>query len=122
MKQKKKNQNEKKEAERKIIKNRIIRDIKTLFEQEWEEDYYEHKRLNSFWSNHYIEYERNVVKSRNLSFNKYLNKVKPYVSNITIDLQNYNAWKTQLIITINFSSPKDAEEEHVIQSMINYTL
>ena len=39
------------------------------------------------------------------------------MSNITIDLQNYNAWKTQLTTTINFSSPKDAEEEHVIQSM-----
>ena len=39
------------------------------------------------------------------------------MSNTTIDLQNYNAWKTQLTITIKFSSPKDAEEEHVIQSM-----
>ena len=36
--------------------------------------------------------------------------------NIIINLQNSNAWKTRLTIAINFSSSKNAEEEHVMHS------
>ena len=36
--------------------------------------------------------------------------------NIILNLQNSNAWKTQLTITINFSSSKNAEEERVMHS------
>ena len=42
--------------------------------------------------------------------------MKPYLRNITIDLQSSNTWKIQLTITINFISSKDAEEEHVMHS------
>ena len=68
------------------MKNRMIRDIRTLFEQE--EDYYKPKRLNNFWNNNYIEYENNGDKNRNLSLDYYLNKIKLYLRNIIIDLQN----------------------------------
>ena len=44
-----------------IVKDRIIRDIRTLFEQE--EDY-EPKRVSNFWNNIYIEYESNGDKNR----------------------------------------------------------
>ena len=64
----------------------MIRDIRTLFEQE--EDYYKPKRVNSFWNNNYIEYESNGDKNRNLSLDEYLNKIKPYLRNVIIDLQN----------------------------------
>ena len=47
-----------------IIKDRIIRAAKTLFEQQ-EEDYYEPKRVSNFWNNNYIEYESNGDKNRN---------------------------------------------------------
>ena len=57
MKQKKKKKKERNQKIRKnnerIISNDIIRDIRTLFEQE--EDYYEPKRVRSFWNNNYIE-------------------------------------------------------------------
>ena len=33
-----------------------------------------------------------------------------------IDLQNFDTWKIQLTIAINFISSKDAEEEHVMHS------
>ena len=36
--------------------------------------------------------------------------------NIIIDLQNSDTWKIQLTIAINFTSSKDAEEEHLMYS------
>ena len=41
----------KKSKIKKIIKGKIIRDIRTLFEQEEEEDYYELKRVSNIWNN-----------------------------------------------------------------------
>ena len=104
----KKKKGKKKKHNERIIKDRIIRDIWTLFEQE---DYYEHKRESNFWNNNYTEYELNGDKNRNLSFDEYL-KIKPYLMNIIINLENYDAWKIQLTIAINFISSKDAGEEH----------
>ena len=43
--------------ENKAIKDRIIRDIRNLFEHE-EQDYYTPVRVGNFSSNNYIEYER----------------------------------------------------------------
>ena len=47
------------------MKDRTIRDIRTLLEQE--EEYYKPKRLNNFWNNNYIQYESNSETNRNLS-------------------------------------------------------
>ena len=93
-----------------LIKDKIIRDIRTLCEQQ-EEHYYKPKRVSNFWNNNYIEYESNE-KNRNL----YINKIEPYLRNIIIDLQNSDIWKTQLTIAINFISSKDVEEGRVIHS------
>ena len=43
----------------------IIRDIRTLFEQEY--DYYKPISVGSFWNNNCIEYECNVYRNKNLS-------------------------------------------------------
>ena len=40
------------------MKDRTIRDIKNLFEQE-KEDYYKPVRVVNFWSKNYTEYESN---------------------------------------------------------------
>ena len=45
--------------ETKTIKNRILRDIKNLFEHEEEENHYKPVRIYNFWSNNYIEYKNN---------------------------------------------------------------
>ena len=45
------------EKETKGIKDRILRDIKNLFEE-----YYKPVRVNNFWSNNYIEYKSNSDK------------------------------------------------------------
>ena len=83
-----------------IIKDKIIRNVKTIYEQE--KDYYKSGRVSNIWNNDYIEYERNVDKNRNLSLDEYRNEIKPYLRNITIDLQNSDAWQIQLTIAINF--------------------
>ena len=46
------------EKENIAIKDRIIRDTKTLFEQE-EEDYYKPVRFGNFYNNNYMKYESN---------------------------------------------------------------
>ena len=53
-----KNQNE-------TIKDSIIRDIRTLFEQE--DDYYKPVSVGNFWNNNYIEYESNSDRNKKLS-------------------------------------------------------
>ena len=60
-------QKKKKKHNERIIKDRIVRDIRTRFEQEKEEGYYESKIVSNFWNNNYIEYESNGDKNRNLS-------------------------------------------------------
>ena len=47
---------------------------------------------------------------------EYLNKIKPYLKDIIIDLQGSDGWKIQLTITITFISSKDTEEERVMYS------
>ena len=42
--------------------DRVIRDIRKLFEQQ-EEDYYKPKRVDNVWNNNYIEYESNDEKT-----------------------------------------------------------
>ena len=69
--------------------------------KEEKENYYEPKIVSNFWNNNYIEYESNDDENRNLSLAAYLNKIKPYLRNIIMNLQNSDAWKIQLTTTIN---------------------
>ena len=85
LKQKKKKRIEKKDNER-MITDWIIRDIRTLFGlQKEEEDYYESKRISRFWDNNYMENESNGDQNRNLSLDEYYNKVESYLRNIVIN-------------------------------------
>ena len=59
----------------KAIKD-IIRDIKTLFEQQ-EEDYYKLVRVGNFWNYNYIEYESSGDRNKILSVKEYLTKLNP---------------------------------------------
>ena len=53
------------------VKDRIIRDIRTLFEEK-EENYYTLKRVGNFWNNNYIEFESNGDRNKNLLLQEYL--------------------------------------------------
>ena len=68
------------------IKDIIIRDIRKLFEQE-EKYYYKPIKVGNFLSNNYMEYESSGNKNKNLSVKEYLDKIKPYLRDIIINLQ-----------------------------------
>ena len=108
-------------AEKERIKDRMIRDIMTLFK---EYDYYQPTRAvnlwnNNFWNSSYIEYENSGNRNKILSLKEYLHKIKPYLRDIIINPQKSDAWKIQLAISINFISSKDDNEEHVMHSKSN---
>ena len=67
-------------------------------------------------NNNHIKYKSNGDKNSNLSLDKYLNKIKPYLTDIIINLQSSDTWEIQLTIAINFTSSKDTEEECVMHS------
>ena len=102
----------KKESE--AIKDRIFRDIRTFFKQE--DDYYKPIRVGNFWNNNYIEHESSGDRSKNLSVNEYLDKIKPYLRDIIINPQKSDTWKIQLTVAINFIYSKDVDEERVMHS------
>ena len=89
MKQKKKKKEERNQKKRKkngrSIKDKIIKDIRALLE---EEDHYQPERVSRFWNNNYIVYESNGDKNSNLLLEEYFNKIKLYLKNIIIDLQS----------------------------------
>ena len=77
---------QKKELNERLIKDRIITDIRTLVEQEKEEDYYKPKRVDNLWNNNYIDYGSKGDKNRVLLLKEYLNRIKPYLRDIIINL------------------------------------
>ena len=73
--------------ENEAIKDKIIRDIKNLFKEE-EEDFYKEVRVGNFYSNKYTKYESNGDRSKTLSTEKYLNKTRPHLRDITKSFKN----------------------------------
>ena len=63
------------EEETKAIKDKILGDIKNIFQHE-EENYYKPIGVNNFWSNNCIEYESKGDRSKTLSVEEYLNKIR----------------------------------------------
>ena len=98
------------------FKDKILRDINDLFENEIEEvNYYKPVRLNNFWSNNYIRYESISDRNKTLSVEEYLNKIRPYLKDIN-NLKKSDICKVQLTIANNFISSIDDEKEHVMHS------
>ena len=101
-----------------IIKHRIVKDVRNLFEHE-EEDYYKPVRVNKFWSNSYIKYKRKVYRKA-LSVKQQLHKIRPYLKDIINNLKKSRAWKIQLTILIKFVSSKvNNDEERIMHSKSN---
>ena len=66
------------EKETKAIKDRILRDIKNVFEHVKDEvNYYKPVRETNFWSKNYILYESNGDRNKTISVEEYLNKIIP---------------------------------------------
>ena len=96
------------------VKDRIIRDIKNLLEQQ-EEKYYKPVRVDNFHSSNYIEYKSNGHKNKTLLTKKIVDEIKPNLKDIN-NLKKPDSWKTQLTIVINFISSKETDEEGVMHS------
>ena len=100
--------------ENEAIKDHIIRDLRSLFEQE--DNYYKPIKVDNFWKDNFIEYESNCDKNKNLSVKEYFNEIKPYVKYIIAKFRKSGTWKFQLAIAINFISSKATNEEHGVMT------
>ena len=65
------------------------------------------------WNSNYIEYEDNDDRNKNLSVKEYLDKIKPYLTDVITNPQKSGTWKVQLTIEIKFLSSTDVDEERI---------
>ena len=97
-----------------------IRQIENLFDK-IDEDYYKPIKTNGAFNDNYMEYESRGDKDRNLSLEDYLNIIKPFLKDMINNHKTYGEWKIQLIMRINFISPLDTDEFHIMYSKSNNT-
>ena len=69
------------EKENKAIEDIILRNIRNLFENQEEKQYYKPVRVSKFWSNH-IDCKYKSDRSKTLSVEEFLNKIRPYLKDI----------------------------------------
>ena len=101
-----------------------------------DEDYYRPIIAKGAFNDDYIQYESKGDKGKNLSMKKYLNMIKPYLSDIINDLKaqgkwiihsgnkimenkTQSEWKIQLTMAINFISSKDSDETRTMHTKSN---
>ena len=112
-----------------------MKNVKDLFDLSIDEDYKPIITKGAFNDN-YIQYESKGDKGKNLSIKKYLNMIRPYLSDIINDRKTQekwrihsgnkiiehkaqNEWKIQLTIPINFISSKDSDETRTMHTKSN---
>ena len=81
-----------------------------------EKDHYKPVKIESAFSNNYTEYKYNWDKNKTLLFKDYLDKIKPYLSDITNYHKTQGEWKIHLTMVINFFTSKDFEETRTTYS------
>ena len=101
--------------ENKIIKDRILSDIRIFFELEEEENHYKPIRVSNFWSNNYVEYESKGDSNKTPSVEEYLSRIELFLKEIINNLKKSYTWKIQLTITVTFISAKDNDEVHIMR-------
>ena len=99
------------------VKDGILTDIKNRFEHE-KENYY---KTSNFWSFNYTEYDSKGGRTKTLSVEEYLTKIRPYLKDIINNLKKFDTWKAQTTIAINFLSSIDNYEECVMHSKSDNT-
>ena len=70
-----------------------IRDVKDLFDLSIDKNYYKPIITNSDFNNNYIQYESIGDKDKNLSIKKYLDMIRPYLSDIINDHTTQGEWR-----------------------------
>ena len=101
-----------------------------------DEDYYKRIITKGAFNNNYVEYESKEDKGKNLSIKKYLNMIRPYLSDLIndhktqgewrihsgtkiIQHKTQSEWKIQLTVAINFISSKDSDETRTMHAKSN---
>ena len=64
------------QKENKVIKDRVLPDLRNIFEHEEEETYYKPVKVSKFSSNNYIEFESKGDRNKTLSVEEYFNKIR----------------------------------------------
>ena len=85
------------------IKDEVLKDIRRLFESD-EDHYCKPIRTSNDFSSNFIKHESNSDKNKSLSLKEYLNKIRPYLSNMINDLKTQGEWKIESRMEINFMS------------------
>ena len=107
-----------------------------MFDLSIDEDFYKPIITKGAFNNNYIQYKSKGDKGKNLSIKKYLNVIKPYLSDIINDHKTQgkwkiclgnkitvhktqSEWKIQLTMTINFISSKDSDKTRTMHTKSN---
>ena len=93
-----------------------IEEIKYLFNNINEEDYYESINIKHAFDDNYIAYESRRDKYNNLSLEEYLNMTIPYLRDMIDNYKTLGEWKIQLIMRIIFVSSLDINEIHIMHT------
>ena len=114
------------------FQHKKLGELKNLFNQSNDENYYKPIRTKNAFNNNCIEYESNSDKDKHLRVKKYLRMIRSYLIDIINDhktlkqLRVYSSnevfdyetqcgeWKIQLTMLINFASSKDSDKTHNI--------
>ena len=78
-------------------------------------------KVRNFQGNNFTEYESNDDRNKTLSVEEYLNKIRPYLKDITNNLKKSGTWKIQLTIANNFIFSIDNDEERIMHSKSDNT-
>ena len=76
-------------------------------------------RVRQFWSNNYIENESNDDRSKTLSAEEYLNKIRPYLKDIINNLKTSDTLEIQLTIENNIAIIINDEADEVIKELFD---
>ena len=83
-----------------------IDDLRYLFDEDEDEDYYEPKLTNSAFKNNYFQYQTTSDRKNILPPNEYLKMIEPGLIKLINKHKNDN-WKIQLTMKIIFTSIED---------------
>ena len=86
-----------------VIKDKVLRGIRVLVESDNDQFFKPIKVVYAFSSN-CIEYESDGDNDKSLSIKEYLNKIRPYLSDMIKDFKTQGEWKIELTMIIDFMS------------------
>ena len=89
-----------------------------MFDNTDDDDYYKPILIKSSFDGNYKFHETKYNKDKKLSIEQYLDMIKPYLSDLINENKaienNFNEWKIQINMLVNFVSSNDTREIRTI--------